>query len=474
MARFILLLLCNLVAFQVEAGQSRHTWHRLDKVDSGRETYDDYFYEFRKRRNSGDLPGGPVYDTIPDNFRVIPHPAPHKERWIDKLKRYDFKPGKVDGLSIAVGVATTAAGWIIDELTDQVMNPVSVDSEGDYYYHADRVSRQVTGVAPSGSSVVPEHTCFAGSGRGAPSGYAVSDGVETPGGYGVFCQGAVQQGSCKAPHNDNAKSICQDNYLEPVPWPDVADEMWNNPVTPDPDGSVIRELFKNDQGDWVLDQEAFDKYNQWLEEWAANTPGYDFDPDNQRLTYTDPNGGTVVVNPDGTMSPWENPDDGSNPDDDTGSGTNPDDGTGTGTDTGTDTGSGTGSGIGSGSGSVTNITNNYNTTNNNAAELPAFCQYAEKLCEWINWTQEEFEEPEPEEFPTNEVSALSYYEDWDAGLGGGACPPDLNISFMGKTVTVLPSEPICVGLKDYVKPVAILLASFIAVAILAGRNMTNA
>lgn len=79
----------------------------------------------------------------------------------------------------------------------------------------------------------------------------------------------------------------------------------------------------------------------------------------------------------------------------------------------------------------TNVTNN-TTITNNTFELPAFCDYASKLCDWLDWTKEEAEEEEPEEEENiNDKGIFDRKFDLDFSLGG-QCPPNLSWSMNNK------------------------------------------
>ena len=79
----------------------------------------------------------------------------------------------------------------------------------------------------------------------------------------------------------------------------------------------------------------------------------------------------------------------------------------------------------------TNVTNN-TTITNNTFELPAFCDYAAKLCDWLDWTQEKPEDEESEEEDDiNDQGIFDRDFDLDFSLGG-QCPPNLSWSMNNK------------------------------------------
>ena len=79
----------------------------------------------------------------------------------------------------------------------------------------------------------------------------------------------------------------------------------------------------------------------------------------------------------------------------------------------------------------TNVTNN-TTITNNTFELPAFCDYAAKLCDWLDWTQEKPEEEESEE--EDDINDRGIFDrDFDLDFSlGGQCPPNLSWSMNNK------------------------------------------
>lgn len=65
-------------------------------------------------------------------------------------------------------------------------------------------------------------------------------------------------------------------------------------------------------------------------------------------------------------------------------------------------------------------------------KLPPFCDYAAKLCDWLDWTQEKPDEEEPkEEENINNRGIFDRTFDLDFSLGG-QCPPNLSWSMNNK------------------------------------------
>lgn len=79
----------------------------------------------------------------------------------------------------------------------------------------------------------------------------------------------------------------------------------------------------------------------------------------------------------------------------------------------------------------TNVSNTTNVTNNNF-DLPAFCDYASKLCEWLDWTREEpEEEQQTEEQNINNRGIFDREFETEFNLEG-SCPPDYTFTWTNK------------------------------------------
>lgn len=102
-------------------------------------------------------------------------------------------------------------------------------------------------------------------------------------------------------------------------------------------------------------------------------------------------------------------------------------------------------------------------------ELPPFCSWATKVCSFIDWMQAEppndteIELPEPD---TQDV-------DTDIDFGG-QCPDDagFTMNIFGNDVefVMMPFSKFCPLLDTYIKPVLVVLGSFMAVTIVGGRK----
>ncbi|WP_325087801.1 virulence factor TspB C-terminal domain-related protein [Acinetobacter johnsonii] len=143
---------------------------------------------------------------------------------------------------------------------------------------------------------------------------------------------------------------------------------------------------------------------------------------------------------------------------DTGTGTNPDPGTGTGTGTPTPNPS----------------PDNGSTT---TFELPAFCNYAAKLCDWLDWTQEdkELEEAEKEEPEELDLGTI----DKNRFSANGQCPApkeiDETVKALGRNVKFdfqIEWTPICSVAED-TSPLVLLISTITGLLILVGGGRSS-
>lgn len=141
---------------------------------------------------------------------------------------------------------------------------------------------------------------------------------------------------------------------------------------------------------------------------------------------------------------------------DTGTGTNPDTGTGTGTPT------------------PNPSPDNGSTT---TFELPAFCNYAAKLCDWLDWTQEdkeleEAEKEEPEELDLGTINKNRF-------SANGQCPApkeiDETVKALGRNVNFdfkIEWTPICSVAED-TSPLVLLISTITGLLILVGGGRSS-
>src|SRR5690606_585195 len=102
-------------------------------------------------------------------------------------------------------------------------------------------------------------------------------------------------------------------------------------------------------------------------------------------------------------------------------------------------------------------------------KLPAFCDYASKLCDWLDWTQEEPELPEEDSDIPSELLPIAFTPfqliNFDA-----TCPPDipLELQIIGEPISsVFPMQPFCTFFSG-MQPFVLLLSMFVSVRIVAG------
>jgi hypothetical protein len=216
------------------------------------------------------------------------------------------------------------------------------------------------------------------------------------------------------------------NLLNDPNHADLAADMIGNtysmgPDNPEPDPNVVNDL-KNKQKD-VLKSD---------------------NPKGDGKTRTDPKIDT------GTQGQAD-----TTPKPDTGTGTNPDTGTGT-------------------TPSPNPSTNTGSTTN---FELPAFCNYAAKLCDWLDWTQEdkELEEPEKEEPEELDLGTI----DKNRFRANGQCPAPIevneSVTALGKSVDfdlTIEWTQICNVAED-TSPLVLLISTITGLLILVGGGRSS-
>lgn len=216
------------------------------------------------------------------------------------------------------------------------------------------------------------------------------------------------------------------NLLSDPKYADLAADMIGNtysmgPDNPEPDPNVVNDL-KNAQKD-VLKSD---------------------NPKGDGKTRTDPKIDT------GTQGQAD-----TTPKPDTGTGTNPDPGTGT------------------------TPTPNPSPDNGSTTtfELPAFCNYAAKLCDWLDWTQEdkeleEAEKEEPEEFDIGTIDKNRF-------RANGQCPAPIQVNesvrSLGKSVDfdlTIEWTQICNVAED-TSPLVLLISTITGLLILVGGGRSS-
>jgi len=112
-------------------------------------------------------------------------------------------------------------------------------------------------------------------------------------------------------------------------------------------------------------------------------------------------------------------------------------------------------------------------TSTGSFELPAFCDWAGIVCDWINWTKEEPDEPEQPKPVFEEIEVP--YTPFSIANFNAQCPPDENLSLnlMGQEMSfVFPMKPFC-DFFSGIKPFVIALASFWAVKLIGNASFNS-
>lgn len=235
-----------------------------------------------------------------------------------------------------------------------------------------------------------------------------------------------QQEKPVTPVSDEEKEQVLKNLLNDPKYADLANQMIGNSYTigsdnPEPDPNIVNDIKDAQKGTLKSD-----------------------DPKGDGRTRTDPKIDT------GTQGQAD-----TTPKPDTGTGTNPDTGTGT--------------------------TPTPNPSPNNGSsttfELPAFCNYAAKLCDWLDWTQEdkdlqEAEKEEPEELDLGTIDKNRF-------TANGQCPApkeiDETVKALGRNVNFdfkIEWTPICSVAED-TSPLVLLISTITGLLILVGGGRSS-
>lgn len=98
------------------------------------------------------------------------------------------------------------------------------------------------------------------------------------------------------------------------------------------------------------------------------------------------------------------------------------------------------------------------------SELPAFCEWARVVCEFIEWYKDEGEPLEEQPVPWDESEIQM--QEWSSGQSGGSCPAPVSTSAMGEQVE-FSYQPIC-DFAESMYGVMIAMALAVAAFIIAG------
>ena len=121
------------------------------------------------------------------------------------------------------------------------------------------------------------------------------------------------------------------------------------------------------------------------------------------------------------------------------------------------------------------VTGNQTTTGTSTGslELPAFCDWAAIVCDWIGWTKEQPDEPEELKPVFEEINVP--FTPFSIANFNAQCPPDENLSLtlMEQEMSfVFPMKPFC-DFFSGIKPFVIALASFWAVKLIGNASFNS-
>ena len=361
--------------------------------------------------------------------------------WARKIGKFGKGANAVGGALVVGGLIVDAAGWVIDEGGKVTKKPnpndVPYDDPSQQYYY------QISYGSPSTKYSSIESLCNEAFRRGG-----WNDG-KTGNGYSCVLQG--NQVIATTPYGDLGQMGLRVN--NPA----------YNPSSPPPENTVVSE----EEKERVLKDLLNDpKYADLARDMIGNT--YSMGLDNPE---PDPNVVNDLKNKLKDVLKSDNPKgDGktrTDPKIDTGTqgqaDTTPKPDTGTGTNS--DTGTGTTPNPNPDNGSTTNF------------ELPAFCNYAAKLCDWLDWTQEdkeleEAEKEEPEEFDIGTIDKNRF-------RANGQCPAPIQVNesvrSLGKSVDfdlTIEWTQICNVAED-TSPLVLLISTITGLLILVGGGRSS-
>lgn len=357
--------------------------------------------------------------------------------WARKIGKFGKGANAVGGALVVGGLIVDAAGWIIDEGGKVKLKPggLSDVTPGIYFCQSGTTCAvKYNSIQQAIDSLKGEDLISVSvnsQGWTTSTRYQYCATFKRPHGNYTSCTVFEKRGTATAPTqtpevSEAEKEQVLKNLLNDPKYADLAAQMIGNtysmgPDNPEPDPNVVNDL-KNKQKD-VLKSD---------------------NPKGDGKTRTDPKIDT------GTQGQAD-----TTPKPDTGTGTNPD--TGTGTTPSPNPSSNTGS-----------------TTN---FELPAFCNYAAKLCDWLDWTQEdkeleEAEKEEPEEFDIGTIDKNRF-------RANGQCPAPIQVNesvrALGKSVDFdlsIEWTQICNVAED-TSPLVLLISTITGLLILVGGGRSS-
>lgn len=363
--------------------------------------------------------------------------------WARKIGKFGKGANAVGGALVIGGLIVDAAGWVIDEggKVQRINEPDNSDNSlSEQYQYQCSQSNYGVSRADTVSACANNFVKNKGLGLEKVGSCKVSDNptcsfkrVDSTSYTSFQVARRIARidpfpKSEKVDVSEEEKERVLKDLLNDPKYADLAAQMIGNtysmgPDNPEPDPDVVNDL-KNKQKD-VLKSD---------------------NPKGDGKTRTDPKIDT------GTQGQAD-----TTPKPDTGTGANP--------DTGTGPGSGTGTNPSSNTGSTTNF------------ELPAFCNYAAKLCDWLDWTQEdkELEEAEKEEPEELDLGTI----DKNRFRASGQCPAPIEINesvrALGKSVDfdlTIEWTQICNVAED-TSPLVLLISTITGLLILVGGGRSS-
>jgi len=119
------------------------------------------------------------------------------------------------------------------------------------------------------------------------------------------------------------------------------------------------------------------------------------------------------------------------------------------------------------SNTITNADNSTTTITTGESTIPAFCNWAGILCDFVNWFQSDSPQPAAPDIPVQELDINDMTVDWESGLGTGACPAPLTGNFNGMAFVKDYTEE-CYAVETVFKPILLFFTLISAFFIVSG------
>lgn len=320
---------------------------------------------------------------------------------------------------MAVAGAVAGAGWVIDELTGQITQTdyapdPSLATEGytpGFNWHCNAGGQFATPVAACNaahSSWGYTHSVHSGT---APNSVRLNQ---------YYTNGNFRGTVWASPIQCTTGCIQPDLIEQQVPVTQQQQDQKIIPAVLNLPNHQIEESLRDAHGNPRPTPELMDALRDWLSDVAGRDPNLNYDPNTNRLTYTDPN--------TGTQTDYE-------------------------PSTPTDV--------------VTDPTESYEPAP--VSDWPDFCAWATIVCELVEYIRADPDIPEPEELPFEEINLADVQQDFNSGLGSGSCPAPHTVTIQGKPF-VYTFETACYAAETFFKPVLLTLAAFTAGFIIIGAS----